>query len=167
MTDDVGFEVLRSIRRIIRRVALYSRDLSGTDGVTVPQLMCMRTIGREQDPEVEKTVGWVSKRISLSPTTVSRIVERLVQKGWVERHRPPSDRRKVILELTEEGTERYRNLPTPLDEQFVSRLENLPAQEQAELLGSLHRIIELMDAASVDAAPMLVESVDVHTNGDD
>lgn len=162
MSDDVGFEVLRAIRRIIRRVAIYSRDLSRTEGMTVPQLMCLRAIGRPADPGVEKTVGWVSGRVSLSATTVSRIVERLVKAGLVDRHRSETDRRKVLLDLTADGQERFRHLPTPLDEQFVARLEALPAEEQDRLLGSLLHIIELMDAHKVDAAPMLVESAEMH-----
>lgn len=155
----LGYEILRSIRRIIRRVSLYSRDLSEEVGLTVPQLTCLKAIA-EMDVDTV-TIGAVSKRISLSPATVSRIVERLVQGGLVARKRWESDRRKVFLELTEEGTERYETLPTPLDDGFLTRLHQLPEEERREIFEVLERLVELMDAEKVDAAPILVEGVDM------
>jgi DNA-binding MarR family transcriptional regulator len=151
--------MLRSIRRIIRRVSQYSRDLSGHIGLTVPQLMCLKAIAETEAESV--TVSQVSRRVSLSPATVSRIVDRLVRKGLVERQRGESDRRKVYVTLTVAGLERYQTLPTPLDERFIERLERLPEHERLGLLTALERIVQLMDAESIDAAPMLVDGDDV------
>ena len=151
--------MLRSIRRIIRRVSQYSRDLSDHVDLTVPQLMCLKAIAESEAETV--TVRQVSQRVSLSPATVSRIVDRLVRKGLVERQRWESDRRKVFMTLTPAGMERYETLPTPLDERFLEHLEQLPEDERLGLLAALERIVELMDAESVDAAPMLVDGVDV------
>jgi len=155
----IGFEILRSIRRIIRRVSQYSHDLSHQVDLTVPQLLCLKAVA---ESEVEKTtVGMVSEKVSLSPATVSRIIDRLVRKGLVERHRWETDRRKVFLNLTAAGIERYQTLPTPLDEKFLERLNGLPDAERRELLEALSRIVSLMDAEAVDAAPILVGGLDV------
>jgi len=155
----IGYRMLRSIRKIIRRVSQYSRDLSREVDLTVPQLMCLKAIA-ESDTD-EMTVGLVSQKMALSPATVSRIVDRLVRKGLVERKRWDHDRRKVFMTLTAAGLERYQTLPTPLDERFLERLEELPADERLNLLDALERIVDLMDAKSVDAAPILAEGVDV------
>ena len=157
--EPIGFGILRSIRRIIRRVSQYSRDLSDQVDLTVPQLICLKAVA-ESDAE-RTTVGQVSEKVSLSAATVSTILDRLVRKGLVERHRWESDRRKVYVTLTPAGIARCETLPTPLDESFLDRLEKLPANERRELLDALERIVALMDAEQVDAAPMLVDGLDV------
>lgn len=157
--EPIGFEILRSIRRIIRRVSQYSRDLSHEADLTVPQLICLKAIA-ESDVE-QITVGMVSEKVSLAPATVSRIIERLVRKGLVDRRRWETDRRKVYLQLTPAGAERFATLPTPLDERFLERLRELPEQERRALFAALERIVALMDAESVDAAPILVGGLDV------
>lgn len=155
----IGFEILRSIRRILRRVSQHSRDLSRHAGLTVPQLICLKAITEAETGGI--TVGEISNRVSLSPATVSRIADRLVRKGLVERHRGEADRRKVFLQLTREGIERVDTLPAPLDERFLERLDRMPEEERREILSSLERIVSLMDAEDEDAAPILVEGVDV------
>jgi DNA-binding MarR family transcriptional regulator len=157
--DTVGFEVLRALRRILRRVSLHSRELARHTGLTLPQLISLKAIAESSDDEV--TIGSVSSRVSLSSATVSRIVDRLVSKDLVERYRSDADRRKVLLRLTDDGAERYRTLPAPLDERFLERLKEISERERLSLLAALDRIVQLMDAEAEDAAPILVEGVEV------
>jgi DNA-binding MarR family transcriptional regulator len=155
----VGFEILRSLRRILRRVSKHSRDLSREVDLTVPQLICLKAVAESDSEQV--TVGAIGKRVSLSAATVSRIVDRLVRKGLVDRHRWDSDRRKVCLTLTPVGLARAATLPAPLDARFLDRLRQLPVAEHYSLLAALERIVTLMDAENEDAAPILVDGVDV------
>lgn len=153
---EVAYEVLRSIRQIMRRVAAHSWQMSSQVGLTVPQLMCLKAIGEFEDLKVsEITVAAVADRVRLSPATVSRIIDRLVRMELVLRERKAKDRRKVCLSLTTQGLERFQHLPTPLQERFVERLLALPESERENLLASLRRISDLMDAGEIDAAPML------------
>ncbi|MET9231007.1 MarR family transcriptional regulator [Lentzea sp. NPDC003310] len=43
--------------------------------------------------------------LDVSPSGVTRLVERLVRRGWVEREQPADNRRLVIAVLTPEGEE--------------------------------------------------------------
>jgi len=63
--------------------------------------------------------------------------------------------RKVCLSLTVPGRKQVDNLPAPLQEQSVTRLRELPAWEQGQLVGSLEKVVEMMEAAELDAAPVL------------
>lgn len=157
--ESVGFEILRSLRRILRRVSKHSRDLSQQVDLTVPQLICLKAVAESDADQV--TVSSIGARVSLSPATVSRIVDRLVRKGLVQRERWESDRRKVCVRLTAAGIERYDTLPAPLDERFLERLGGLPEDEVYSVLAALERIVRLMDAEREDAAPILVEGLDV------
>lgn len=153
--------MLTSIRRIVRRISEHSRHLSRVAGLTVPQLMCLKAIGELETTESEITVAMVGHRVQLAPATVSRIIDRMTRAGLVVRERRAKDRRKVCLSLTAAGLERFQTLPEPLQEQFIARLMALPEQEREGLLHSLRRIVELMDAEDMDAAPMLVPGMDI------
>ncbi len=162
--DDLADDMLRAIRRIVRRVSEHSQYLSREAGLTVPQLLVLKAIGKEEDAggaTAEVTVVRVSQEVQLSPATVSRIVDRLERAGLVLRERRAKDRRKVCLSLTPAGLERWQTLPKPLQDRFVERLAGLPDAEREGLLASLHRVIELMDAEDLDAAPVLAPGMDV------
>lgn len=152
----VAHDMLRAIRQIMRKISAHSWQMSDQLGLTVPQLMCLKAVGEFEDQHVtEITVAAVAQRVQLSPATVSRIVDRLVRVDLITRERRAKDRRKVCLALTTTGLERFQNLPTPLQEEFVDRLMGLPLTERKVLLDSLQRISFLMGASEIDAAPML------------
>ncbi|TPV95923.1 MAG: winged helix DNA-binding protein [Myxococcales bacterium FL481] len=156
-------EVLRAIRRIVRRVSEHSRYLSREVGLTVPQLLCLRAIGvlEEAAEPAEITVAMVGTSVQLSAPTVSRIVDRLERAGLVVRQRRAKDRRKVCLSLTPAGLERYQNLPEPLQEVFISRFDRLPRRRRDEILSALEEVSCMMQAEELDAAPVLTPSLDV------
>jgi DNA-binding MarR family transcriptional regulator len=51
------------------------------------------------------TVGGIAERLSVTPSTASRLVERASAVGMVARHRSPDDSRRVIIGLTGAGQE--------------------------------------------------------------
>lgn len=154
--DQDAHEVLRAIRRIVRKISSHSKHLSLEIGLTVPQLMCLKAIGELEETGTEEiTVAKVAERVQLSAATVSRVVDRLVNGGLVLRERTAPDRRKVALSLTPSGLDRFHSLPVPLQEKFVERLRALSEEEKKHLLSSLHQLASLMDAETLDAAPIL------------
>lgn len=157
----IAHDVLRTIRQIVRKVSEHSKALHREAGLTVPQLMCLKAIGDLEKTSEEITVVMVARQLELSAATVSRIIDRLTRVGLVVRDRRAKDRRKVCLSLTPVGLERFQTLPVPLQERFVRRLSALPAEERSSLLESLRRIALLMEAAEIDAAPMLTPEADV------
>lgn len=149
-------QILRTIRQMIRRISEHSRYLSRNVGLTMPQLVCLKAIGQLEERGSElASVAQIAKEVQLSPATVSRIIDRLVKANLVTRERSDKDRRKVRLTLTTAGLERYEALPMPLQERFVTRLAELPDAERIQLLDSLRRVADLMDAGDLDAAPLL------------
>ncbi len=154
---DVAYDMLRALRRILRRVALHSKFLRREAGLTLPQILCLMAISQKG----EATSAEISRAVQLSAPTVTGIIDRLERDGLVRRERGTSDRRKVYLSLSEEGKKRAASLPTPLQEQFVTRVMLLEAEERQLLLRSLERIVELMEAEKIDAAPTLVSEADI------
>lgn len=143
--------ILRSLRRITRAIDLYSRSLASTHQLTGPQLVCMHALGQSE----ELTIGGLSRAVSLSPATVSGILDRLERRGLAVRVRGSSDRRRVYARLTAAGRELAERAPSPLQMRFASRFGELPPEEQAEIDRVLGRVVDLMEAKGIDASPML------------
>ncbi len=146
-----GLRVLKALRRIIRAVDLHSRQLAALHKITSPQLVCLLAI-EEHEP---LTVSAIAKDIHLSPSTLIGILDRLESKGLLRRNRDLKDRRLVNVSLTEPGRELIQRAPSPLQDTLADAMNSLPEPEQATITESLERIVELMEARHVDAAPIL------------
>ncbi len=123
-------------------------------------MLCLKAVS-EFAEGTEVTVAMVAKAVQLSAPTVSRILDRLEKCDYIIRERSSKDRRRVCVSLTEGGWQRLENLPTPLHEEFLRRLETLDPIECLGLLRALERIVTLMDAEGIDAAPVLTPELDV------
>ncbi len=144
-------EILISLRRVIRAIDQHSRHLVQSHGLTGPQALMLTEIMRE-----EKITGSeLAKRVSLSQATVTDVVKRLEARGLLEKVRDNVDKRKIYLSATEEARQILQNSVPLLQESFANRLSELRDWEQLQLLSSLQRIAEMMNAHHLDAAPLL------------
>jgi DNA-binding MarR family transcriptional regulator len=91
--------IFRSLRRIMRAVDIYSRQLAAEFMITSPQLLCLQTL-HDDGP---LTTSALAKLIHLSNSTTVGILDRLEQKGWILRERSERDRRIVLVHITEQG----------------------------------------------------------------
>lgn len=143
--------ILRALRRVIRAVDLYSRQLSVKHSLTGPQLVCLRQLARRGG----MTPGQLAREISLSPATISGILDRLEKRGCITRNRRPEDKRQILVILTDAGRALIERTPLPLQERFTQRLAELPVSRQAEIDDVLQQVVALMEAEELDAAPLL------------
>lgn len=146
--------ILRSLRRIIRAVDLHSKQLQTTHQLTVPQLICLRAI----ESSGPLKAGQLANDVSLSPATITGIVDRLEQRELARRRRSETDRRQVLLEITDRGREVLASAPPSLNERFSRGLARLTEHEQADIERVLQRVVSLMEADDLDAAPVLTPS---------
>ena len=138
--DNYGNRILLSLRRIASAVDAYSRKLAAEHKITGPQLMCLHSIVKEGPLTLSK----LSKRFSLSPSTVTGIIDRLESKGLVTRARTDPDRRKVLVTATDAGSALVSKAPSPLHDKLIAAIRGLPEAEQAAITISLERIVDMM-----------------------
>lgn len=143
--------ILQSLRRIIRAVDIHSRKLVAQYGITGPQLVCLGTLCDEG----AMTSAELSRKVFVSASTITGIIDRLERAGYVNRKRDEVDRRRVLLQPTATGSQLAYVAPSPLQDQLVDKLQELPEIERSVIAASLQRIVDLMEARSVDASPML------------
>lgn len=144
-------DVLISLRRIIRAIDMRSRRLMQEAGFTGPQLLVMQALAQAE----EMTAGDLAKKVNLSQGTVTSILDRLEKRSLTRRIRSDTDRRRVFVSLTDEGRTQLSQAPTLLQQRFIQRFAELKDWEQHQMLASLQRLAEMMDAQDIDAAPVL------------
>jgi DNA-binding MarR family transcriptional regulator len=92
------------------------------DVVTLPQfrvLVVLRTAGPLR-------MGVLAERMNINPSTFSRFVDRMVERGWLGRTSHPQSRREVLIDLTPRGA------------QLVDQVTQRRQHELAKILGVLN-----------------------------
>ena len=83
-------------------------------------------------------------RLRLAKSSVSRLVDLLEARGWVERRRDPRDGRAVRLWLTAGGQQAATELATARRVKFAHLLERIPEQERETVLRALATLVEAL-----------------------
>jgi len=144
-------DVLVALRQIIHATDLHSKRVARESGLTIPQIVILNSV-RELG---EVTTRAISLRVSLSQGTVTSVLDRLEEKGLVERYRSVRDRRVVHTRLTRKGRTALDKAPALLQETFLDRFEDLSARRQGQIVTVLKDVARMMGATGIDAAPLL------------
>jgi DNA-binding MarR family transcriptional regulator len=98
---DLGqaFEFMRALWAVDHQLQSASKRLEATAGVTGPQRMVIRLVGRF--PGI--SAGQVSDLLHLHPSTLTGILKRLEKSGLVQRRPDPADGRRALLVLSARG----------------------------------------------------------------
>lgn len=151
MNSEVASATLRALRRILRATDSGSRKLAAATGLTPSQLMVLREVETQDDA----TPGAIALQLQFSHATITAIIDRLTAMGLVTRTRSERDKRQMLLNATADGRRRLAEAPDLLQEIFANRFAALPAWEQAMMLASVERLAAILNAANLDAAPLL------------
>ena len=142
---------LIALRRILRATELYGRELAQSAGLTAVQFRVLQVVA-ERGSCTSKDI---SRRMGVSQATVTALVDRLVRQDMVRRQRSETDRRQTDIVLTEKGRGTIARAPDALQQRYVRKFEALADWEQAQLISSLERVADMLDAADIDASPVL------------
>lgn len=151
MNSEVASATLRALRRILRATDSGSRKLAAATGLTPSQLMVLREVEAREGA----TPGAIALHLQFSHATITAIIDRLAALGLVTRTRSERDKRQILLDATDDGRRRLEEAPDLLQEIFAHRFAALPAWEQAMMLASVERLAAILNAANLDAAPLL------------
>ena len=142
---------LIALRRILRATDTYARELAQSAGLTTVQFRALQLIAEKG----HCTATEIAQRMIVSQATVTALVDKLVRKGLVVREKSLADRRQTDINLTALGQAAVDNAPDPLQQQFVKRFEALEDWEQSLLVAALERVARMLNAADIDASPVL------------
>ncbi len=140
-------EIVSAIRKFVRAVALDTFKMSKQHDLTGPQSSILRTLAQHGP----LSSASLSRRLYVTPSNVTGIIDRLEKKGLVERVRKEGDRRVALITLTEKGAEVGKTLPDPIETKLISELADLEPEHVRILALVMNQILNLIDAQGVDA----------------
>jgi DNA-binding MarR family transcriptional regulator len=140
--------LMEAIRLIVRRFSLAERADVGCCGMTVAQAATLEALA---DGGVR--LGELGKRLGIAPSTLSRNLDRLVERGLVLRGPDPNDRRALRAELTTEGR-RSASVVRQQELNFAHDiLDNLPPDSASTTLDTVDRLLAAVRSATETCCP--------------
>jgi DNA-binding MarR family transcriptional regulator len=96
----------------------------------------------------QRTLGELAARHHVSPSTMSRTIDMLVRRDWVERRADPDDRRQVLLRLTDDGRDVYGTMMEHAHQglaELIGRLDEAEIEQLFQGLSVLQRLVARAD----------------------
>ena len=137
---------MNSVRSIVRALRMNTREIESKIGMSLAQLFVLQVLAERPAGSLNE----LAARTATHQSSVSVVVRRLVDKGYVSRTRSSIDQRRVDLDLTPNGRAILAGAPTTVQSRLLAGLRQLPADQLRALTETLH---SWLDRAGIDQSP--------------
>ena len=138
--DPEPLHVFSRLSRLARRLDLDRVTAFGDHGIDGWEFDVLSALRRAGDP-YELSPGRLVQETLVTSGTMTNRIDRLAAKGWVERAPSPTDRRGVIVRLTDAGRSAVDGAMADLLDRERDQLSELGAAEITELTALLRRLL--------------------------
>ena len=135
--DSLEQEAYLAIWRTYDRLRVFDEALFSQWGLTAQQYNVLRLL-RAASPDAVPTLSLVARLVSRAPD-ITRMLDRLEESGWIVRSRSLSDRRAVMVTITESGVAHLDRLTEPLSKCHSEQLNHLSDIELKQLCQLLRK----------------------------
>ncbi len=132
--DNEDYRALAEFRYEIRKFLIASERIAHSAGLHPQQYMMLLAL-RGLPSAKEPTILVLAERLQIRHNSAVELVDRLVKRGLVRRHRSQSDSRKILVQLTSAGS--------ALIEKVVQRRYDELVSSQPMLVKALNRVITI------------------------
>jgi DNA-binding MarR family transcriptional regulator len=136
--DSLAQEVYLGLWRTYDRLRAFEDELFARFDLTPQQYNVLRLL-RAARPDTVPTLTLAERLVSKAPD-VTRMIDRLEERGWVTRERVPGDRRVVRVAITAAGMKLLEEIAGPLADCHARQLGHLSPAD-------LKRLSELLREA--------------------
>ena len=130
-------DLVKQFRENTRQLECHLGNINSADcccsGINKTQCFLIVEIGRRPDISVKE----LAEIIRIDKSGVSRLVEDLVKKEYVQRKPAAADRRFVTLNLLPKGQERFEKIERDMYYKFKEILEQIPEDKRMQVIESL------------------------------
>lgn len=130
-------DLVKQFREYTRQLECHLGNMNQSDccccGISTTQCFVIVEIGRKPGISVKE----LAEILRIDKSGVSRTVEELVQKGFVERKPAKEDRRFVVLNLLPKGQERFEKIENDMYIKFKEVLEQIPEEKREQVIEAL------------------------------
>jgi len=132
-------ELEEAVMAFVRAFGLHRPDETPCGAPVPPSEAHALTVLAAGEP-VTQTV--LAARLALRKSTVSRLVDQLAARGWVERRASPDDARCRLVALTPAGRDAAAAVARARRERMARLLDRIPAGERAAVVEALATLTE-------------------------
>jgi DNA-binding MarR family transcriptional regulator len=149
MQTDAGLATAMriSITRLARRLRVERLGLGGSEAILSDiQLAALAALERHD----AMTPGELAEHEKVQPPSMTRVIAVLEERGLVRRAAHPTDRRQVILTVTQQGRDVVQLVRRRREAWLAQRLQELTDEERATLLAAapiLEKLSQSLDGA--------------------
>ena len=136
LTDHKLFRALTQFKRL----GWHQHSIAGCTPSEIRVLICTKGGGGPLPPLV--TVSEISKRLSVTPPSITQILNTLETRGLIERHMDRTDRRVIVVTLTKQGekvTEQAEETFSAVMKGLIEYLGEDQSNQLADLLFKVFR----------------------------
>ena len=144
--DVAPMGVFSRVSRLARHLDLARREAFADSELESWEFDVLSALRRSGEP-YELTPGRLLRETLVSSGTMTNRVDRLAGRGLVERQPDPSDRRGVLVRLTDDGRHRVDGALDELLRRERELLSSLPAKDSRQLAALLRTLVTPFDAA--------------------
>jgi DNA-binding MarR family transcriptional regulator len=130
--DSLEQEAFLSLWRTYDRLRALEEELFGRYDLTPQQYNALRLLAGEH-PNKVRTLDLAGRLVSRAPD-ITRLLDKLEQRGLIGRDRPVENRRVVYIGITEAGRELLHALREPLRQCHARQLGHLPQKALNDLI---------------------------------
>jgi DNA-binding MarR family transcriptional regulator len=157
------------VEGVITRMQMLLRHLKQTRQATLAsygledyEYATLRFLGG-CGPDHRATPSEIAAGQQMSPSGITGRLDALEKRGFIRRLPSPGDRRKVIVELTEEGRRAWLSTFDPQTNEEAKVLAVLDHDELEQFNGMLRRMMQAIDRPGLLDTPKSAESGDADT----
>jgi DNA-binding MarR family transcriptional regulator len=117
------------LAKAYQRAHAFAKKRLAAYGITPIQQLVLAGLCREEGI----SAGDLGKRLTLDPATLSGILDRLAERGWIDKQADPGDKRILRIYLTDEARKLEPKLMEERDRANEEILRNLSFEEKVLL----------------------------------
>lgn len=141
MAENNNLMLRELVRQFERKLGMMSETQAACCQLTMAQCHALVEIGRRE----KISLNALAQIMGLDNSSMSRTVNNLVEKEMVDRQIDPSDRRFVVISLTDKGNDSFQGIETRMNEYFSQIYAALPQNKRAQVLESFQILIEAIN----------------------
>jgi DNA-binding MarR family transcriptional regulator len=147
--NDQVMELLVLLRQLIRTRSIRDPIAEMYPHFTAPQMHAMLCLGMEahEGGDGGLNISVIAQRVSASVPTMTGVIDRLERDGYVQRDRHATDRRVVLVTLTEAGRKVHQLALEDIVVKLSEFLGALTATERTSFVATMHRAVHVLTAA--------------------
>jgi DNA-binding MarR family transcriptional regulator len=143
---------MNAIRSVVRALRINTRSIELQMGISLAQLFVLQQLAERP----ASSLNDLADRTATHQSSVSVVVRRLVERGFVSRTSSPTDKRRIEIALTPQGRDLLSGAPTTIQTQMMNAMSRMAPNERDMLADLLEKWLR---EAKIDFAspPMLGE----------